>query len=338
VQQSFQLSEDYLTLVKGYQIRESQGLLPSVALHRHHITPKHAGGSDDKNNLVTVTRSEHEQLHRILYKENKRWQDLAAVSLISGDRSLDDEQYRELQSSRGRWAHKKCKALGTGTYSEKFKEAQRSPERRAKRSRIAKELKIGFLDPSVQKKIHENHKRLKRASCSDSFKAHMRLNQFGFCDPQLQSKLTQSRAESGHYEKLHSAEVRQRINETIKVDGAPKWSSDEFKALMKKDKWFHFYVGSKRKLGEYQKTWYCPGCIAATDIWANLTAQFGIERNTNLPAVIRANQLHTKGITVSFVELSPEQLRGYENQKINFPQLFPECKHNSSSTSTPSLG
>ena len=31
--------------------------------HKHHITPKHAGGSDDESNLISVTLTQHTMWH-----------------------------------------------------------------------------------------------------------------------------------------------------------------------------------------------------------------------------------------------------------------------------------
>jgi hypothetical protein len=46
--------------------------------HKHHIIPKHAGGTDDPSNIVTLTIQEHAEAHFILYKTYGRWQDYIA--------------------------------------------------------------------------------------------------------------------------------------------------------------------------------------------------------------------------------------------------------------------
>lgn len=51
--------------------------------HRHHILPRHAGGTDDPSNIVVVTIPEHAELHRQLWEQNKRWQDYAAWMALS---------------------------------------------------------------------------------------------------------------------------------------------------------------------------------------------------------------------------------------------------------------
>lgn len=52
--------------------------------HKHHIIPKHAGGTDDPENLVELTIEEHAEAHRLLYKKHGRWQDRVAWLSLSG--------------------------------------------------------------------------------------------------------------------------------------------------------------------------------------------------------------------------------------------------------------
>lgn len=46
--------------------------------HLHHIIPKHAGGTDDPENLILLTPEEHAEAHKKLYEEFGRWQDYVA--------------------------------------------------------------------------------------------------------------------------------------------------------------------------------------------------------------------------------------------------------------------
>lgn len=52
--------------------------------HKHHIIPKHAGGTDDPSNIVELTVEEHAEAHRLLYEEHGRWQDKLAWRALSG--------------------------------------------------------------------------------------------------------------------------------------------------------------------------------------------------------------------------------------------------------------
>lgn len=53
--------------------------------HKHHIIPRHMGGSDNPENIIELTIEEHAEAHRILWEEyGKRedwlaWQGLAKM-------------------------------------------------------------------------------------------------------------------------------------------------------------------------------------------------------------------------------------------------------------------
>lgn len=55
-----------------------------MALHKHHILPRHAGGTDDASNIVMLTIEQHAEAHRVLYEQHGRWQDLCAWKVLSG--------------------------------------------------------------------------------------------------------------------------------------------------------------------------------------------------------------------------------------------------------------
>jgi hypothetical protein len=52
--------------------------------HKHHIIPKHMGGTDDPSNLVQLTVEEHAEAHRKLFEEHGLWQDEIAWKGLSG--------------------------------------------------------------------------------------------------------------------------------------------------------------------------------------------------------------------------------------------------------------
>lgn len=43
--------------------------------HKHHIIPKHMGGSDDPSNLIILTVEEHANAHKQLFEQFGYWQD-----------------------------------------------------------------------------------------------------------------------------------------------------------------------------------------------------------------------------------------------------------------------
>jgi len=55
-----------------------------MLLHKHHIIPKHAGGTDDPSNIEYLTVEEHAEAHRLLFEKHGRWQDEVAWKGLSG--------------------------------------------------------------------------------------------------------------------------------------------------------------------------------------------------------------------------------------------------------------
>ena len=58
--------------------------------HKHHIVPKHMGGSDDSSNLVELTIEEHAEAHKKLWEEHGRWQDKIAWKTLSGQINIQE--------------------------------------------------------------------------------------------------------------------------------------------------------------------------------------------------------------------------------------------------------
>ena len=52
--------------------------------HKHHIIPKHMGGTDEPSNIIELTREEHAITHLLLYEKYGKKQDLGAYYLLTG--------------------------------------------------------------------------------------------------------------------------------------------------------------------------------------------------------------------------------------------------------------
>lgn len=59
-------------------------MLKHFMKHKHHIIPKHMGGSNDPSNLIELTREEHAHAHMKLYEQHGKKEDLGAYYLLSG--------------------------------------------------------------------------------------------------------------------------------------------------------------------------------------------------------------------------------------------------------------
>lgn len=58
--------------------------------HKHHIIPRHMGGTDEPANLVILTVEEHAEAHRILYEKHGLIQDKLAWQGLTGMISKQD--------------------------------------------------------------------------------------------------------------------------------------------------------------------------------------------------------------------------------------------------------
>ena len=96
--------------------------------HKHHIVPKHAGGTDDPSNLVELTVEEHAEEHRKLYEKYGRLEDKLAWLGLEG-RIGKEEIIRQLLSRpHSEETKKKMSIAAKGKpKSESHKKAMRKP-------------------------------------------------------------------------------------------------------------------------------------------------------------------------------------------------------------------
>lgn len=65
--------------------------------HKHHIIPKHLGGTDEESNLILVTIEEHAEIHRKMYEKHGRWQDYVAWKGLL--KQLDKQEITKIKLS-----------------------------------------------------------------------------------------------------------------------------------------------------------------------------------------------------------------------------------------------
>ena len=62
--------------------------------HKHHIIPRHIGGTDDPANIVELTVEEHAEAHRVLYEQHGRVQDkrawLGLAKIMTGEEIINE--------------------------------------------------------------------------------------------------------------------------------------------------------------------------------------------------------------------------------------------------------
>ena len=73
----------------------------TIYTHKHHIIPRHAGGTDDPSNIVILTVEQHAEAHRQLYEKHGRWQDKLAWKGLSGQLGKE-EIIKSIQRENGK--------------------------------------------------------------------------------------------------------------------------------------------------------------------------------------------------------------------------------------------
>lgn len=68
-------------------------------IHKHHIIPKHAGGTDDPGNIIKLSVAEHAEAHRILFERYNRWEDYLAWQGLAGLMSKEEIVKMQLSES-----------------------------------------------------------------------------------------------------------------------------------------------------------------------------------------------------------------------------------------------
>lgn len=95
-----------------------------ITWHKHHLVPKHAGGTDDSSNLVRVNIPMHAMLHRIRYEETGDEYDRIAWKALSGQ--ITNQEANRLAQIQGgydsRWNRVGVK------HTEETKQKMRKPK------------------------------------------------------------------------------------------------------------------------------------------------------------------------------------------------------------------
>ena len=68
-------------------------------LHRHHIVPRHMGGSDSAENIVYLSVEDHAEAHRVLWEKYDKEEDYIAWKALSGQLTKADATKRAIINS-----------------------------------------------------------------------------------------------------------------------------------------------------------------------------------------------------------------------------------------------
>lgn len=120
-------------------------------MHKHHIVPKHMGGTDDPKNLIELSVEDHAEAHRKLFVEYGHWQDYIAWQGLAGLISKED-LVKQMQYEAGKARIEKygnpfsgVRTWGNFSINEEFRkrvsELANTPEAIAKKKKTMAERK-----------------------------------------------------------------------------------------------------------------------------------------------------------------------------------------------------
>lgn len=89
----------------------------SIYTHKHHIIPRHMGGTDDAANIVEVTVEQHALLHKQLWEDLGYQEDYIAWRCLSGQITAQEATLEAIRLSRQRY-----KGTKRGPLSEEAKQ------------------------------------------------------------------------------------------------------------------------------------------------------------------------------------------------------------------------
>ena len=129
--------------------------------HKHHIVPRHAGGSDDPSNLIELTIEEHAQAHLDLYKKHGDKRDLLAYRTLLGQISTAEARLELVKLPK------------TEQHKKKIGDAVRGEKNGMHGKTISEEHKQAISEankvpkPSVSKNMKQRHIEGKSYTFSD---------------------------------------------------------------------------------------------------------------------------------------------------------------------------
>ena len=117
--------------------------------HKHHIIPKHVGGTDDSSNLVLLTVEEHAEAHKKLWEQHGRWQDKIAWQTLSGQISIQEAREQMMKYNNPMYNDEvKDKMSGENHWSKREKN---------KNKKLFGDINAMHIPEVVNKMSGENH-------------------------------------------------------------------------------------------------------------------------------------------------------------------------------------
>ena len=121
----------------------------SITWHRHHIIPKHAGGTDDPDNILKCNVAMHAFLHEQLYKEHCREEDRLAYRGLRGIHSRQDHLREVARYTGSLGGHARASINREPEYKLTFEDRSRGGVKNAKSGHLGR---IGKLHSQKEHK------------------------------------------------------------------------------------------------------------------------------------------------------------------------------------------
>ncbi len=208
-----------------------------MTTHKHHIIPKHMGGTDDPSNLIELTVADHAEAHRKLFEKHGCWQDEIAWKALSGQ--ITSDQARR-ESTRRAWLGSKhtpetkqriregIKRSGVvrGPLSEETKqkisqtltghavsdETRKLWSEQRKGREVSDETKQKISNANKGKIISEQHREILRAPKTEEHKKKLSESNRG----KVRSEEVRQKNRLARLGKPHSEETKQKMSNARK--------------------------------------------------------------------------------------------------------------------------
>ena len=137
-------------------------------LHKHHIIPKHAGGTDDPSNLIYLTVEEHAEAHKLLFEQYGRWQDELAWKGLLKLVTHDEAMIRSMKSNLGKtFDDEHRRKISESLKGHKVTESTRKKIANTRKERNIPPARLGAKHTEEAKSLLSIHARnRKKITCS----------------------------------------------------------------------------------------------------------------------------------------------------------------------------
>ena len=148
----------------------------TIYTHKHHIIPRHAGGSNDPSNIIELTVEEHALAHKKLYDQYGRWQDEVAYLTLSGQIGKEESNIRALKAThtgkpKSEETKRKMSEANKGKKHTEESKRKMSEARKGKKHTEETIRKMSEVKKGIP--FSEEHKRKLRKPKSDEHKRNL---------------------------------------------------------------------------------------------------------------------------------------------------------------------